>query len=85
MDSVSGLITRSASSLIRESPSLGESTSAMVAGTRPLTSMYIVKALVLWKVEETLKAVGPFCLVSMPGKIKDPYVTSNLKIGLALH
>ena len=22
--------------------------------------------------EETLKAVGPFCLVSMPGEVKDP-------------
>ena len=30
--------------------------------------------------EETLKAGGPFCLVSMPGEVKDPTQEVNVKL-----
>ena len=41
----------------------------MVAGSNPTETAWE-----LWQflLEETLKAVGPFYLVSMPGEVKDP-------------
>ena len=34
--------------------------------------LYIRDCVSLYLSDETLKAVGPFCLVSMPGEVKDP-------------
>ena len=35
-------------------------------------ALYIRDCVSLCLSDETLKAVGPFCLVSMPGEVKDP-------------